>query len=381
MFQIKYDSTNKPIEISFIKNNYIDDQIKCCPICCEHTRLIIDDKKFILFQHSNLLYCYHTREILRNNNILSEYQIDNELCSIIRKENNDITVEKKLVFGRNRLLNISLGNCSCGYTEDCDSEIPLKIISNYTINNQIILGTYANIYIYDLQNFEEKGKMSFNHKQKEIKSYFFIANQQKNEIYCIFQFNESKIKIYLISIKYMELATTFNFEDDFKLKIYPNKYYLLTNAYYLEYYQIFILSFGKNLLLIYKYDNNNDISFIKRIDLTQKRNILDIKLIDKINVITFETTKEDILNKKEKFHYKKIDNFGKFIENPKYFNEYLYNKYIDYEKSELSEEEEEESEKVDMEDYFIGNIDMKNNKDSKGKKSKKYKSKQNYKKK
>jgi hypothetical protein len=136
--------------------------------------------------------------------------------------------------------------------------------------------------------------MSFNHKQKEIKSYFFIANQQKNEIYCIFQFNESKIKIYLISIKYMELATTFNFADDFKLKIYPNKYYLLTNAYYLEYYQIFILSFGKNLLLIYKYDNNNDISFIKRIDLTQKRNILDIKLIDKINVITFETTKEDI---------------------------------------------------------------------------------------
>jgi hypothetical protein len=57
----------------------------------------------------------------------------------------------------------------------------------------------------------------------------------------------------------------------------------------------------------------------------------------------------------------------------------IINKYIDYEKSELSEEEE--SEKVDMEDYFIGNIDMKNDKDSKGKKSKKYKSKQNYKKK
>ena len=66
------------------------------------------------------------------------------------------------------------------------------------------------------------------------------------------------------------------------------------------------MSFVKNLLLIYKYDNSNDIKFIKKIDLTQKRNILDIKLINKINVITFETTKEDIFNKKENFIIAKL---------------------------------------------------------------------------
>ena len=249
-----------------------------------------------------------------NNGILSQYQQDDELCSIIRNENNEIIVEKKLFFQNNKRgnkLKISLGYCNCGFTEDCDSKIPLKIISNFTNNNQIILGTYSNIYIYDLENCEEKGKISFNHNEKEIKRYFFIANQQKNEIYFFVQFNESKIKIYLISIKNMELVTIFNFEDDFKIKINPNEYYLLTKVYHLEDYQSFILSFGKNLLLIYKYDNSNDIKFIKKIDLTQKRNILDIKLINKINVITFETTKEDIFNKKEKFHYKKIDNFEK----------------------------------------------------------------------
>ena len=72
ILKIKYDSANKPIKISII-NNHIDAQIRI------HwdmlTRFILNDKKFLLFQHSD------------------EY----ELCSILRNENNDIILEKKKI--------------------------------------------------------------------------------------------------------------------------------------------------------------------------------------------------------------------------------------------------------------------------------------------
>lgn len=247
-----------------------------------------------------------------------------------------------------------------------------KIICASKNNNQIILGTYKNIYSYDLTTFEQKKKLSFNKHKEKIERYFFITNQQKNEIYFFAQFNQSNIAIYIISLKNMELSSIFEFEDDFKTMLVPNKYYLLMDVYYLEHAKTFILNFGYNLLLIYKYDKNNEIKLIKRIHFLTK-DILDIKLINKnTNIIMFETTNENIITNKAKFSYKKFDNCEKFLENLNNFIEYSY----DYNKSNLSEEEEEEED--DMEDYHIGNIDMINHKDSKGKKRKKYKSKKYY---
>ena len=106
------------------------------------------------------------------------------------------------------------------------------------------------------------------------------------------------------------------------------------------------------------------------------KDILDIKLINNnTNIIMFEATNGIVFKNKERFSYKKFDNFEKFLENNN-FIEYSY----DYYKSKLSEEEdkEEDDEEDDTEDYHIGNIEMKNDKDSKGTKSKKYKSKKYY---
>ena len=249
-----------------------------------------------------------------------------------------------------------------------------KIICASENNNQIILGTYKNIYSYDLTTFEQKKNLLFNQHKEEIKRYFFITNQHKNEIYFFVQFNQSNIAIYIISLKYMELRSIFEFEDDFKTMLNPNQFYLLMDVYYLEHSQTFILNFGYNLLLIYKYDKNNEIKLINRMHFLTK-DILDIKLINKNkNIIMFETTNENIFKNKEKFRYKTFDNFEKFLEN--HFKEYLY----DYNKTKLSEEEveDEEEEEDNMEDYHIGNIDMKNVKDSKSKKRKKFKSKKYY---
>ena len=167
----------------------------------------------------------------------------------------------------------------------------------------------------------------------------------------------------------------FEFEDDFRTMLKPQKYLLLKDVYYLENSRTFILNFGCNLLLIYKYDKNNEIKLMKRMYFLAK-DILDIKLINNnTNIIIFETTNEIIFKNKERFSYKKFNNFEKFLENNN-FIEYSY----DYYKSKLSgeEEDEEEEDDDDMEDYHIGKIDMKNDKDSKGKKSKKYKSKKYY---
>jgi len=73
------------------------------------------------------------------------------------------------------------------------------------------------------------------------------------------------------------------------------------NVYYLEHSQTFILNFGYNLLLIYKYDENHEIKLIKRIFFLTK-DILDIKLINKnTNVIMLETTNEIVFKNKEIF--------------------------------------------------------------------------------
>ena len=248
-----------------------------------------------------------------------------------------------------------------------------KIICASNNNNQIILGTYKNIYSYDLTTFEQKKNLSFNKHKEEIERYFFITNQQKNEIYFFAQFNQSNIAIYIISLEYMELWSIFEFDDDFKTMSDPDKYYLLMDVYYLENYQTFILNFGYNLLMIYKYDKNHEIKLIKRMHFFTK-DILDIKLINNnTNIIMFETTNGNLFKNKEIFSYKIFDNFEKFLENFNHFIEYSY----DYNKSKLSEEECEEEED-DKEDYNIGHIDMKNFKDSKGKKRKKYKSKNYY---
>ena len=73
MLKIIYDSENKPIKISII-NNHIDARIRLR--CYMLNRFILNDKKFLLLQHSD------------------EY----ELCSILRNENNDIILEKKKRF-------------------------------------------------------------------------------------------------------------------------------------------------------------------------------------------------------------------------------------------------------------------------------------------
>ena len=355
MIKINYDSANKPIKISII-NNHIDDQINIRWIM--FPRFILNDKKFLLIQHKD----------------------EFELCSILRNENNDIILEKK------KLLNIPYGwkesECDCG---ECIMKIKRecpKIICASNNNNQIFLGNYKNIYSYDLTTFEQKKKLSFNKHKEEIERYFFIANQQKNEIYFFAQFDQSNIAIYIISLKCMELWSIFEFKDDFKTMLEPNKYHLLKKVYYLEHFQTFILNFGYNLLLIFKYDENHDIKLIKRIYFLIK-DILEIQLINKnTNIIMLETTNKIAFKNKEVFRYKKFDNFEKFLENLDHFIEYSY----DYYKSKLSEEEvedededeDEDEEEDDMEGYNIDHIDMKNYKDSKGKKRNKYKAKNYY---
>ena len=87
MLKIKYDSANNPIKINII-NNHIDAQIRMRWLM--FPRFILNDKKFLLLQHSD----------------------EFELCSILRNENNDIILEKK------RNLNIPPGwresDCDCG---------------------------------------------------------------------------------------------------------------------------------------------------------------------------------------------------------------------------------------------------------------------------
>jgi hypothetical protein len=48
------------------------------------------------------------------------------------------------------------------------------------------------------------------------------------------------------------------------------------------------MNFGDNVLLLYKYDKNKEIKLIKKIFLTEKRFMLDMKIHDK-NISMFET--------------------------------------------------------------------------------------------
>ena len=105
-------------------------------------------------------------------------------------------------------------------------------------NNQIILGTYKNIYSYDLTTFEQKKNLSLNQYIKKYKvinhrddeEISFITNQQKNKIYFFAQFNQSNIAIFIISLKYIELLSIFEFEDDFTIKLNPHHYHLLRDV-------------------------------------------------------------------------------------------------------------------------------------------------------
>ena len=275
LFKIIYDSENKPIKIIFI-NNKIDKQFRGCPLCVEYTRLIIDDKRFIVFQKHS------------------------ELCSIIRNENNDIIINKI------KRLDVGTCWCSCPYCGDCDKIV--RIIGIYN-NNDVVLGNDNKIYIYDLQNFQEKKRISF--KDANTERYYFIINQQKNELFIFLQF-ELNIIVYLISLKFLEICTVFNFDEKLNIMYNPYYYYSLMKVYYFKSFRTFILNFGNKILLIYKYDNNNDIKSIKRVNLTPERSVIDLNINNKNkNITLFETTKESINSKKETFHFRKINNFEK----------------------------------------------------------------------
>ena len=90
------------------------------------------------------------------------------------------------------------------------------------------------------------------------------------------------------SLKYMELLNNFNFKGDLILFKETNRFSLLMNVYYQEHSKTIIMNFGDNVLLLYQYDKNKEIKFIKKIFLTEKRFMLDMKIHDK-NISMFET--------------------------------------------------------------------------------------------
>ena len=267
-------------------------------------------------------------------------------------------------------------------------DLKIKIVAIDKLKKQIILGCHNNLYFYDLINLKRIThiKISLN---REI---FIFQNIKKRILYCFCPLFYGGIRTYLISLKNNSIKYYENILDS-NIKQYIYK------VFYLDYSKLFLFEYTYHdldtfILLIYKIENNK-FKFMSKKYLINKKEIIDIKEIDKqgnILILTFNK-----LNNNNEILLSNCNNLFLFgISKVNFRQEIMPIKLKEKKKleeakeleeeKELKEEEEkeleeEEEEKEFEEDYInrlCKSIEMKINKNNNKKKHKKLKCKSYY---